>query len=445
MSQHTRTTRRSPRTALRLTAIAAIAGMALTACAVDPADNTPEGPDGDAPAGKAEIKFSWWGSDTRHELTQEVLDNFMVKYPDITVVSDFTDWGGYWDKLATTVAGGDTPDIFMQEERYLRDYNERDIMADLSQYEIDTSAIDETILATGQIDGGQYAIPTGVNVYAIAANPRVFEDAGLEVPDDTTWTWEEFADLAIEVGASGEDVYGMQDHGSNEAGFNVFARQRGESLYTEDGGLGYEDQTLIDWWNIALELQEKGGQPAAAETVEIGDRGPEQSLLGTGKGAMMATWTNQLTAIANAAGEELKLMRWPGESQHERTGMYFKPALYASMSSSTEHPEEAAKFLDFMLNSETAGEIILADLGLPANLDVRATVAELLPEEEKQSADFVEDLQDEIIDGPPVPPVGAGEVAAVLGRLNTEVLFERMTPEEAATQFRAEVEGIIGG
>ena len=59
-------------------------------------------------------------------------------------------------------------------------------------------------------------------------------------------------------------------------------------------------------------------------------------------------------------------------------------------------------------------------------------------------ADFIAELEGDIVDGTPVPPVGAGEVAAILDRYNNEVLFEQMTPEDAAVAFRADVEAAIG-
>ncbi|GMA35584.1 hypothetical protein GCM10025876_17880 [Demequina litorisediminis] len=148
--------------AWRTSAVLGAGVLALAACNGDsgaaPADDEPTA-DGTSSAaadggdGNVEIRFSWWGSDDRHTLTQEVIDLFEEKNPGITVVPDYTDWGGYWDKLATTVAGGDTPDVMTQEERYLTDYANRGVVADMSALDIDTSKIDETVLAGGTIDG----------------------------------------------------------------------------------------------------------------------------------------------------------------------------------------------------------------------------------------------------------------------------------------------------
>jgi multiple sugar transport system substrate-binding protein len=440
--------RSMPRPVRRLTVLAATlaaGSLALTGCGqADEGGSSGAAEETASASGEdVSIRFAWWGSDHYHQMYQEVADAFMAEHPNIEIVSDFTDWGGYWDKLATTVAAGDIPDVLMQEQRYLREYAERGVLADLGETDVDTSAMDPGTLATGEVEDGLYAIPTGVNVFSVLANTKVFADAGVELPDDTAWTWDDYQEVANAISASGTGAVGRQDVW-NDAAFNVYARQQGEQLFTEDGQLGYSDETLVDFWNISLDLQQSGGQPPASTTIELGAVGPERSLVATNAGGMVPEWTNQLTAVANASGEEIKLLRWPGETEGERTGMYFKPALYASVSAKSEHPAEAAMFVDFMLNSEIAGDIIKTDLGLPVNLDIRERVVANLPETEQQSAAFVADLEDEVVDSPPVPPQGAGEIAEIMSRINTEVLFERVTPEQGAEQVRTEVEAILG-
>jgi len=440
----THLTRRGPRPA-GLTAGLLAAALALTACAqggaADAGGGATDGADPDAPV---TIRWSWWGSDTRHTLTQEVIDLFEEKNPNITVVPDYTDWGSYFDKLSVSVAGGDAPDVITQEERYLADYASKNVLADLSQLDVGTSRIDDNILQSGTIDGSLYGIATGVNVYSVVADPQAFADAGVELPDDATWTWEDYVEVANEISAaSGGAVYGAQDYGFNEPGFSILARQHGQSLYDENGELGFEPALLEEWWQHSLDLQAGGGQPDAAKTVEVDAGGPEQSLVGTNAGAMAWFWSNQLTALSNASGRELQLLRVPGESQFDRTGMYFKPAMYYSVSSRSKHPEAAAKLVDFLLNDPDAGAILLSDRGLPANTDVRAAVTDDFEDTDKQAAAFLTDLEDEIVDGPVVPPAGAGQVAEITKRLNAEVLFGRLTPQQASERFVQEVTSAI--
>ncbi|WP_251152317.1 extracellular solute-binding protein [Cellulosimicrobium sp. Marseille-Q4280] len=446
---NTFTTRAGRPAARRSAAVAAalVAGaLTLTACSGD-SGALPEDEESSSTAeeGPVEIRFAWWGSDTRHQTTQEIIDLFEEKNPDITVVPDFTDWSGYWDKLATSVAAGDAPDVITQEERYLADYASRGVLADLAELDVDTSAIDESIVKTGETDGGLYGIPTGVNAYTVLADPQAFEAAGVEIPDDTTWTWEDYVETANAVAAGSEGVYGTQDYGFNEAGISIRARQLGEALYTADGELGVSEETVADFFQTSLDLQAGGGEPDAARSVEIEAAGPEGSLLGTNTGAMGFWWSNQLGAVSTAAGRDLELLRVPGESDGERTGMYLKPAMYYSVAETSEHPEAAAKFVDFLLNDPEAGALMLSDRGLPANVDVREAILPDLPPTDQQVASFIEEISEDIVDGPAVPPQGAGDVTDILIRVNTEVLFGNLSPADAAAQFMTEVEAAIGG
>src|SRR5690625_3019519 len=50
---------------------------------------------------KTVIRFAWWGNDERHNLTQEVIELFEEKNPDISVKTEFTSWDSYWDRLTT--------------------------------------------------------------------------------------------------------------------------------------------------------------------------------------------------------------------------------------------------------------------------------------------------------------------------------------------------------
>lgn len=438
------TTTRRGRSRAAFIALTAAGALALGACSGDsgiPGEAGETEASGEGGDGDVTIRFAWWGSDDRHQTTQEMIDLFEEKNPGITVVPDFTDWGGYWDKLATTVAGGDTPDVITHEERFIADYANRGVLADLESLDIDTSEFQESVVDGGRVDGTLYGLATGVNAYAMVADPQVFADAGVEVPDDTTWTWEDFVEVSGQVSeGAGDGVWGVQDLGFNEAGLNILARQKGQTLFNEDGSLGVDAETVSEFFQIGLDLQENGGAPDGSRTTEIQAAGPEGSLLGTNTGAMGIWWSNQLGALSSASGSELELLRIPGESEFDRTGMYFKPAMFYSVSATTEHPEESAKFVDFLLNDPEAAALQLTDRGLPSNLSVRESILGDLEAADAKVADFMADLEDEIVDGPPVPPNGAGDVQDIITRINSEVLFGSMTPDEAAEAFLSEVE-----
>src|SRR5690606_34188528 len=129
----------------------------------------------------------------------------------LTISAEPGDWSGYWDKLATQVASGDSPDVIQMDEGYLAEYSSRDILLDLSTTGLDTSAFDESALEAGRVDGGLYAVNAGVNAPVLLANPDVFAAAGVDMPDDTTWTWDDLVDIAVRISqGTPEGTYGVQ-------------------------------------------------------------------------------------------------------------------------------------------------------------------------------------------------------------------------------------------
>jgi multiple sugar transport system substrate-binding protein len=395
--------------------------------------------------GVTELHFSWWGSDVRHAILQDVIEAFEAENPGVRVVGNYTDWSSYWDRLATDTAAGDAPDVIMQEEAFLREYADRGALMDLNELDgLDRSNIDPMVAGAGDVDGRTFGVASGINSIVMLADPVAFEEAGVEMPDDETWTWDDFVEISAEISdATGGEIVGTQSI-TNEQGFQIFARQHGENLYGEDGGLAFSQDTLTEWYRITEELRDSGGQPSPTESVEIAAGGPEQSVLATNRGAMGMHWINQIGAISEAADRELEILRMPGETENERTGMFYKPGTYYTVSAGSEHPEEAARFVDFVLNSQEAADLVQMDLGLPSNLETREGVMAGLDETDRAVADFLIGLEESIVDGNPPPPIGAGEVVDINNRVAQDMTFGELTAEEASARFISEVESFIG-
>ncbi|TDQ52912.1 ABC transporter substrate-binding protein [Actinorugispora endophytica] len=437
MRVHSGGGRRAGRRRTLLTTASAVAALVMAASACS-------GSGGDD--GTVELRFSWWGSDERQATMLKVIENFEADNPDIRIMGESTDWSSYWDRLATSTAASDAPDILMQEERYLREYADRGALMNLDEAEgLDLSKIDPLVAESGDLDGQTFGAATGVNAYSILADPEAFEAAGVEMPDDDTWTWADYVETAGQISEGSDGEYaGAQSMSYNETGLQVFARQRGENLYTEDGGLGLSEETVEAWFQVTQDLLDNGGQPDASRSVEIQAGGIDQSVVATNEGAMAHFWSNQLGNVSESAGRDIQLLRYPGETESERTGMFFKPAMFYTIFSGTEHPEEAARFVDYMLNDPAAADLLLADLGLPANTEVRESILDDLPEGDARMADFMSEIEPSIVDGNPPAPIGASQVVEISSRVSDRLAFGEITPAEAAEQFMTEVEAAIG-
>lgn len=400
--------------------------------------------------GPVAMRMSWWGSDTRHAATQQLIDLYQQQNEGVTIEGDFTGFADYWDRLATSTAGGEAPCVMQQDTRYVREYADRNALLDLTPYiedgTIDTSNLDEAVATTGQVEDATYAIPTGVNAFSVVVDPQVYADAGVPVPDDTSWTWEDMVDTAAQVTqATGGTAWGMQAMGLNggDTNFEVYAREHGEALFDEEGDIGFTQETLVDWWNIEKQASEAGAEPPPSTTVEVFNGGVDQALVATGRGASGFWWTNELPALTAGAGRELQFLQFPTEEGDGQTGMYLKPAMFWAISSSCESPQEAALLIDWLINSEDAVDIVKADRGLPVNIELRDQIAPQLDAAGQAAVAFVEEITPDLQDPPALPPQGAGEVQSVLQRYTEQILFDQITVEEAAEQFMTEVESAI--
>ncbi|GHD06927.1 ABC transporter substrate-binding protein [Zhihengliuella salsuginis] len=418
-------------------AIAAASTLALTACGGGGEADAAGGGDG-----PVELRFSWWGSDARHQTTLEIIDAFEEAHPDIDIQPEYGDWGGYWDKLATQVASSDAPDIIQMDDKYLREYGDRGALLDLEG--VDVSQFDEGTIENGTTEDGLLGITTGINAMVLMANPDIFAEAGVELPDDETWTWEDYADITREITENVDGKYGAA--GPNEpSGLQIWARQADKHLISPEGGLGVEVSDVEDYFQHHLDLLENGSYPAASILAEDQSPGPDQSLSGSGLAAMGAWWTNQLTALSGSAGADLVPLRMPSQTgSSSDAGLWYKSSMLMSGYSQTDHPEEVKTFIDFFVNSQEAGELNLTDRGLPSNADVRENVVAQLEGQDAVSAEFIADIEDELGASEPIPAMGFSELQDIIYRFELEVFFKRLTPAEAAEAAYAEMEGALG-
>ncbi len=423
----------------RLGAVAATLAVLVAGCSSAGAPTpaaTAEGP--------ATIRFAWWGNATRAETTKAIVDEFMAKNPDIKVVAEPGEFSGYFDKLATQVAANDAPDLITMGGAYLPEYAKRKVLLDLDTVtaEFPTDKIDQGALDNGKVGGVRYGATTGVNTLAVLLNPEVFADAGVALPDDETWTWDDYARIAAQVQAkSPEGVFGSAG-GLTHDSLDFYARQRGEMLYTAEGKLGLTKETLTDYFQYSLDLVKGKAAPPPSIITEQVNIAIEQTLVATNKAAMAITWTNYLTPGSKAAGQDLKLLKLPGESG-AKPGIWLQSSQFFTISAKSKYPKATAKLIDHLLNSPEAGRKVLNDRGVPSNSEVRAAIAPDLSETGKAEVAYIDRIGAMNLQPTFVGPAGSTQVTDITNRAMSDVLFERATPAEAAARWYAEAESAI--
>jgi multiple sugar transport system substrate-binding protein len=429
------------RASLAATVFVLSGALALAGCSGDAGGGTADGGEAGASDEPVVLRYSLWGSDARVQNTQEIIRLFEEEHPDISVEIEFLEFSGYWDRLNTQIASDDVPDIMLMDIWNLGQYAERDLLLDLSS--VDLSDIPDEIVASGTVDGEYVGLAQGVNAPAIVANPRLFREAGLELPDDETWTWQDLEEIAATIGERLEGVHGIAGPDSPRL-FQAWLRQNDAFFMDSDGNIGFDAEDAAGYLEWLDGLRRAGAFPDAATMVADAGAGQDQSLLATGKAAMDFGLTNLLGALSAAAGEELVLLRYPSTTGDAADAQMWYNTLIVSASADTEHPDEVAEFLDFSINDERAVKQNLSDRGVPANAAVRDALLPTMDDADLAAAEFVSEIEDELGPPEPVPAASFPLVANLLPRYQDEVLFERMTPAAAAEALMAEVDTVLG-
>jgi multiple sugar transport system substrate-binding protein len=421
---------------------AAATTMGLAGCA--PGSQGGSGSQGGGgEGGTAELALAWWGNPTRNKNTEEMIATYMAADPNVKISGQSGDFSGYWDKLATQTAGGTAPDIIQMDMAYIAEYGTRGALLDLGA--VDVSKFAEGTVDSGKINGKLVGVNAGINSAVVLANPKIFEKAKMEVPDDKTWTWDQLAEVAAEVASKAGVSLGMAGLLGSDNGFALVLRQNGKELFTPDG-LGFDAADAQAWYDRMLKYQKAGALGTPEQISEEGSGSSakplDQSALVVGKAAMTASNSNQLEAISAAAGGDylMAMLRFPslaGKATERKA--WYKASMLWSASARTKNPDAAVAWINWFANDPAAANIDLAERGIPPNTELLAEVTPKLSEAQQVVAKYIGDIQPEVANTPIAPPPGGGTLGDILFRNGIDVLFGRSSSAEAAQKFVDEV------
>lgn len=421
-------------------AIATAAVLSFAGCGGDSAGEG--GTDAD---GNVTIHFMWWGSDARAKKQQEVIAKFEEKNPGIKVQTETASYNDYITKLSTYSVANTLPDVMTLIDPFMYDYTDNGQILDLKTLkDVDLSTMPEDSYksATGE-NGEVYGASLGNSGHGILLNKKVFEKYGVEVPDTDNWSWDDFEKVAKEISdkSNGEAV-GFSDDMYGHP-LTAMLRQHGQSLnQSEDGSKPLnltDDSVIADYFTFAKRMSDEGASldPAKAQELAAAGGSPQQSLIAQDKAAMAVISMNQLGQFESTAGHELTPVMWPGEAQSDKKGGWIKSGTYVSISANTEHPEAAAKLVNFLVNDEDAIKIMGLDRGVPANTELASKITDSLSDSDKRMVAWTEKMT-KLMNQPVTRKdsrVAAVDTTDLWNNALQSVLFGRATPQDAAKSY----------
>jgi multiple sugar transport system substrate-binding protein len=388
---------------------------------------------GNTATDKVELSFFWWGGDARAKLTEQALNLYTQKHPNVTFKKTWQANQGYFDKLATLTAGGDPPDIFQIDDNYLTEYAARNVTLDLTSYKdsgkLDVSKFPESLWKYGVVDGKMAGLAFGENTQGMVYNKTLLAKNSLPEPS-IGMTWDQLIDWAAQV-TTKTKVPGTQDPSADYKAFWVWLRQNGKDMY-KDKALGFTAEDVAKWFTLWKGAAAKKATPTADVIHEGNATDITKQLVVTGKAATSFVWVNQMPELKKNTKDELGVVSYPGDpsAQWARASMYF------SVFRGSKNKDTAVDVINFLANDPAAGTILGTDRGLPSNQDIRKTVSESTTDPAmKQSIAVETELTAKFGPSPQVPLKGHSRVRSELIKAAENVQYGRQTPEQAAAAY----------
>ena len=174
-------------------------------------------------------------------------------------------------------------------------------------------------------------------------------------------TWAQIGELALEItkAAKQPGFFGMYDGGRYEPALEVWLRQRGKALYTDDGKLGFDATDIGEWFAFWHDLRKRGALRLGRRSQALDMGEIDTSLLTLGKAAMVFAHSNQLVGFQAVIKSKLGMTMYPSGGPGAKPGQYLKPSmLLEHLRARRRSPEAAVKLVDFYVANNEAGLLL---------------------------------------------------------------------------------------
>ncbi|MGF1632649.1 MAG: extracellular solute-binding protein [Phycisphaerae bacterium] len=395
---------------------------------------------GQAQARPVELTILHWGDPDEEKIVQRLVDQFEQANPRVKV--NRVHANDYDSKLKTMFASGDPPDLFYFKPEAVPEFVEMNLVRPIddrmSQAEVE--AFFPTLLDVYRYDGQStgagplYGLPKDFTTAVMYVNVDLFQRAGVPVPYDG-WTWAEYEEAVAKITAlstPNERIYGGM--------LDLWDATLRNIIWTYGGKFfGTDDQGRPDFTDVRLD------EPEAQEAMEMVRRLRFDSK----------TVFNS-TGQAKDGGQEFvmgrigvvgPIGRWKVPDYRSITDFTFDvvPMPYAvapasqlftvawAISAESEHPEEAAELMKFLVGPEGQAEAAWLGLAIPSLREVAYSDDFLAPGQKPVNAKaFLDAIEFSRIQQYP----RQAEFREILNRVQEEALRSgKITPEQAAAEI----------
>ncbi|MBW6466642.1 MAG: extracellular solute-binding protein [Brevefilum sp.] len=309
-----------------------------------------------------ELRFMYYADGPKQDLILPLIEKFMAENEGITVILDMVPYQTIDEQLPIQVEAGQGPDLaritnFAIYKGKLLDL--RPLVSNPEEFEAN--------FATPILEAlGYGGFPDEYTITGPYVNQTLFEQAGIDLPTGET-TWEEWTELTKQVAeATGTDyAIGIDRTGHRVAGP---AMSMGATLIDDEGNFTIDTPGFRQFIELLKSWHDEGLMPN--ELWLTGDALNNCiDWFKTADMVMCMTGSWQINGVAADVGDAFDWVVVPNPTgAGGSTGIAGGAAVVAF--ADTEHPEAAAKLMEFLYAPENYAALSGGGLSLPAHRGV---------------------------------------------------------------------------
>lgn len=306
----------------------------------------------------------YWYEDRFVDTMEGYLEEFESQNPGVRVNLEILPFGTYWERIPLTIAGGQKLDALFLVSGRVQQFAENDAIIDIGNY-IDDTKIDAFVPA--QVDlsthqGNLVALPFTATHLTMWVNSDMFDTAGIDIPAtvDDAWTLEEFVSVLEHVKEANDIRYAMT-YATREFFYMPFFYANGARLVNESlTGSAFNTDAARNTLSWFRELVDQ-------ELITAPMEDPEELF-----------YNEQAAVHIGGSWDMSNMERFVGDKFTYTTtvfprGEHDGVAIggdYLAVSASSEHPEMAARLVDFLTSPEVIADYARSHNYLSPRLDV---------------------------------------------------------------------------
>ncbi|MEU4767642.1 extracellular solute-binding protein [Actinosynnema sp. NPDC023794] len=360
----------------------------------------------------------------------DVERRFEDAHPDVDLRIELLPWENNNVKVATAFAAGRPPDLVLFRPEQVADYAARGLLQPVDDVLGPVAGeLSKSTLDASSHGGRAYLVPLYQLAMTMACNRRVLTSAGFEHPPST---WAEVRVLADRLADRG--MYALDYPAGLQVSLNLtfypLLWQAGGSVYTSDGTRSAVNSPEgVRALEFLVDLYRRG---AIAQSAVTQPHDPARGPMGRGQAACSPLTTlAELRQLKRVLGADV-VAPAPPLADAERVGFGYPSGLVLTARSGS--PDDARKFLRFMLRADVLSELCAKSGFLPT----RPSAACARDDPDAQA--FAAQLD---VLFPGEPRASAPQVAGLVAPHVQAALLGDESPSEALDAAAREVDALL--